>query len=74
MNIIKEAEEFEQKMQRFRNTSDRIIASRKAKQIILDLNEIYKLGYDPRIMDLMKRITIVKQNIEKRLKGRQLTA
>lgn len=74
MNILKEAEEFEQKKQTFRNTSDRILASRKVKQLILDLNEIYKLGYDPRIMDLMKRLTVVKQRIEKRLKGRPLKA
>ena len=74
MNILKEAEEFEQKKQTFRNTSDRILASRKVKQLILDLNEIYKLGHDPRIMDLMKRLTVVKQKIEKRLKGRPLTA
>ena len=74
MNILKEAEEFEQKKLTFRNTSDRILASRKVKQLILDLNEIYKLGHDPRIMDLMKRLTVVKQKIEKRLKGRPLTA
>jgi hypothetical protein len=32
------------------------------------------MGHDPRIMDLMKRLTVVKQKIEKRLKGRPLTA
>jgi len=74
MKIIKEAEAFEQRKQTFKTTSERIKASRKAKQLILDLNEIYKMGHDPRIMDLMKRLTVVKQKIEKRLKGRPLTA
>ncbi|MBT8260883.1 MAG: hypothetical protein KJN82_06185 [Bacteroidia bacterium] len=73
MNIIKEAENFAEKKQTFKTTSDRIVASRKAKELILDLNELYKLGHDPRIMDLMKRLTVVKQKIEKRLKGRPLT-
>lgn len=74
MKIIKEAEAFEQQKQTFKTTSERIKASRKVKQLILDLNEIYKMGHDPRIMDLMKRLTVVKQKIEKRLKGRPLTA
>ena len=74
MNIIKEAEEFEQRKHTFKTTSDRIRASRTVKQLILDLNELYKLGSDPRIMDLMKRLTSIKYKIEKRLKGRPLTA
>ena len=74
MNIIKEAEEFEQRKQTFKTTSDRITASRTVKQLILDLNELYKLGSDPRIMDLMKRLIYIKQKIEKRLKGKPLTA
>ena len=73
MNILKEAEDFEQKRQTFRNTSDQIMASRKVKQLIQNLNEIYNLGYDPRIMDLMNRLNVVKQKIEERLKGSPLT-
>jgi hypothetical protein len=68
MSIIKIAEEFENRKHSFKNLSDRIVASREAKEIILRLNEIYKMGHDPRIMDLMKRLTAVKQSIEKRLK------
>ena len=68
MSIIKIAEEFEYRKHSFKNLSDRIVASREAKEIILKLNEIYKMGHDPRIMDLMKRLTAVKQSIEKRLK------
>ena len=74
MDIIKKAKEFETRKQSFANTSERIIASREAKDIILSLNEVYKLGNDPMIMDLMKRITEIKQKIEKRLKGRPLTS
>lgn len=74
MEVIREAKEFEQKKHKFKNTSDRIIASRQVKDLILKLNEIYKHDEDPEIMDLMKRLTVVKQKIEKRLKGRPLTA
>jgi len=70
MSIIKIAEEFENRNHSFKNLSDRIVASREAKEIILTLNEIYKMGHDPRIMDLMKRLTIVKQTIEKKLKNK----
>lgn len=68
MNIIKIAKEFENRKHSFKNTSDRIKASREVKEIILSLNEIYKMGHDPLIMDLMKRLTIIKRSIEKRLK------
>ncbi len=74
MDLIRKATEFEERKHSFKNTSERIIASREAKEIILKLNEIYKLGHDPLIMDIMKRITAVKQRIEKRLKGRPLTS
>ncbi|MEM9679305.1 MAG: hypothetical protein AAF901_03195, partial [Bacteroidota bacterium] len=58
----------------FKTTSDRILASREAKELILSLNEIYKEKKDAKIMDIMKRLTVIKQKIEKRLKGRPLTA
>lgn len=74
MELIRKAIEFEERKHTFKNTSDRIMASREAKDLILKLNEIYKLGHDPRIMELMKRLTSVKQRIEKRLKGRPLSA
>jgi hypothetical protein len=38
--------------------------------LVLGLNEIYKENKDPKIMDIMKRITVIKQKFEKRLKGR----
>lgn len=74
MDLIKKALEFENRKMRFPTTSDRILASREAKSLILSLNEIYKENKDKKIMDIMKRLTSVKQRIEKRLKGKPLTA
>jgi len=70
MNLLERAVEFENRKFSFKTTSDRILASREVKALILELNEVYKLEKDPEIMDLMKRLTAVKQKIEKRLKGR----
>ena len=74
MSIIEKAQEFETRKHTFKTTSDRILAGREAKELILGLNEIYKKKKDQKIMDLMKRLTVLKQKIEKRLKGRPLTA
>ena len=70
MDLSERAIEFENRKFSFKTTSDRIIASREVKALILELNEIYKQEKDPEIMDQMKRLTAVKQKIEKRLKGR----
>ena len=70
MNLIERAIEFENRKFSFKTTSDRILASREVKALILELNEVYKSNKDPEMMDLMKRLTAVKQKIEKRLKGR----
>jgi len=70
MKIIEEALAFETETMSNMSTSDRVHASRKAKRIILGLNDIYKENKDEEIMDLMKRLTAKKQKIEKRLKGR----
>ena len=70
MKLLERAIEFENRKFSFKTTSDRIIASREVKALILELNEIYKQEKDPEIMDQMKRLTAVKQKIEKRLKGR----
>ncbi|MFV9550668.1 hypothetical protein [Algibacter sp. PT7-4] len=70
MEIIDKALEFEQRKHTFKTTSERIESSREVKNLILSLNDIYKAKKDPEIMDLMKRLTVIKQKIEKRLKGR----
>lgn len=70
MKIIEEALEFEQRKHTFKTTSERIESSREVKDLILGLNAVYKEEKNPEIMDLMKRLTAIKQKIEKRLKGR----
>ena len=72
--LISKAEEFENRKFKFVTTSDRILASREAKALILEINEVYKETKDQNLMDIMKRLTVVKQRIDKRLKGKPLTA
>ncbi|WP_191861005.1 hypothetical protein [Hanstruepera ponticola] len=74
MELINKALEFEQRKMKSLSTSDRIKISREAKQLILDLNQIYKQKKDDRIMDIMKRLTAIKRKVEKRLKGKPLMA
>ena len=74
MDILDRAVEFENRKFSFKTTSDRIVAAREAKEIILAVNEVYKQRKDAKLMDLMKRLTVIKQKREKRLKGRPLTA
>ncbi len=72
MDIIEEALEFEQRKLKSLSTSDRVEISRKAKTLILGLNEIYKRKKDDQIMDIMKRLTAIKRKVEKRLNGKHL--
>lgn len=74
MDIINEALEFEKTKFRSLSTSDRIEISRKAKALILGLNDIYKRKKDEQIMDIMKRLTAIKRKVEKRLNGKHLIA
>ncbi|MBT8180789.1 hypothetical protein [uncultured Eudoraea sp.] len=70
MDIIDKARLFEQRKWNKLTTSDRIVASREAKSLILGLNELYKQNEDSALMELMKRLTVLKKKLEKRLKGR----
>lgn len=70
MEVINEALAFEKEKMSHMSTSDRVKASRKAKRLILALNEIYKNSKDSKLMDIMKRLTVKKKKIEIRLKGR----
>ena len=67
MEIIEKAKEFETAKRSLKSLSERIIASKEVKRLILGVNEIYKKNKDPELMDLMKRLTVIKQKIEKRL-------
>lgn len=67
--LIEQALEFERKKITRMSTSDRVSASREAKNLVLKINEIYKKNKDPKLMETMKTITLKKRKIEKRLKG-----
>ena len=71
MELIEKALEFESRKHVYKSTNEKIVASREVKSLILDLNEIYKENKDSEIMDIMKRLTVIKKKVEKRLKGRQ---
>ena len=51
------------------STSDRVKYSREGKSLVLAINEVYKTSQDPELMEWMKRITVKKQKIEKRIKN-----
>lgn len=68
--LVKEALAFEELQTSFKSRNDKIIASHKAKELILGINEYYKETKDVELMDIMKRITLIKQKVEKRLKMR----
>ena len=70
MDILEEALIFEKAKMSHMSTSDRVVASREAKRLILAINEIYKETQEPELMDAMKRLTEKKKKIEVRLKGR----
>ena len=72
MGIVNEALAFEQSKMKNMSTSDRVVASREAKRLVLALNEIYKKTKNANLMDIMKRLTTKKKRIESRLKGRPL--
>ena len=68
--IIEKAKEFENRKHVYKSTNEKIVASREVKSLILELNEIYKENKDPDLMEMMKRLTLIKRKVEKRLKGR----
>lgn len=69
MDLMERVQEFESRKKSGMSTSDRVSYSREAKALILELNEIYKVDKDPTLMDTMKRLTVLKQKVDKRLKG-----
>lgn len=68
--LLEEAIDFELNYKSFKTRNEKVIASRKAKEIILSINHIYKESKEEVLMDLMKRITVIKRKLEVRLKGR----
>lgn len=70
MEFIARSLEFEQRKLSLKTTNDRILASKELKSLILGVNEIYKKTKNPELMDIMKRLTVIKRKVEKRLKLR----
>ena len=70
MEILEEAADFEKAKMSHMSNSDRVEASREAKRLVLEINKIYQETKEASLMDLMKRLTIKKQRIDIRLKGR----
>ena len=70
--LLERATEFENRSLSHMSTSDRVAASREAKELILSINEVYKESKETELMDVMKRLTEKKKKIEKRLKGAPL--
>lgn len=68
-DILAQAKEFEDAKMSHMSTSDKVTASREAKRLILAINELYKESQNSDLMDLMKRLTVKKKKIEKRLGG-----
>ncbi len=68
MDIVAKGLEFEKRKLSLRSKNDRIIVSRELKSLIIGINEFYKKNKDPELMALMKRLTFMKQKVEKRLK------
>ena len=69
MDLLEQAQAYEEAKMSHMSTSDKVAASREAKRLILAINERYKETKDETLMDLMKRLTIKKKKIEKRLGG-----
>ena len=67
--LLEQAHAFEQRKLSHMSTSDRVKASREVKQLILAINQFYKKNKDANLMDVMKRLTVKKRKIEKRLMG-----
>ena len=69
MDLLEQAQAYEDAKMSHMSTSDKVAASREAKRLILAINERCKETKDETLMDLMKRLTVKKKKIEKRLGG-----
>ena len=70
MELLQRAEEFEKRKWSRITTSERVQASRDLKNLILEINEVYKKTRDQHLMEVMKRLTQIKRKVEQRLKMR----
>jgi len=70
IELVSQALEFEKKEKLFKTRNDKIIAVKEAKRIILSINDVYKKNRDEKLMSIMKRLSVIKIKLEKRLKLR----
>lgn len=70
MDLMERIAEYEGRKKSGMTTSDRVSSSREVKALILEINEIYKVTKEVKLMDAMKRLTVLKKRIDIRLKGR----
>ena len=70
MELLQRAEELEKRKWSRITTSERVQASRDLKNLILEINEVYKKTRDQHLMEVMKRLTQIKRKVEQRLKMR----
>ena len=70
IELVSQALEFEKNEKSFKTRNDKIIAVKEAKRIILSINDVYKKNRDEKLMSIMKRLSVIKIKLEKRLKLR----
>lgn len=70
VELIEQATEFEKNEKTFKTRNEKIVAAREAKRIILSINDVYKINSDEKLMSIMKRLSVIKIKLEKRLKMR----
>jgi hypothetical protein len=70
MDLMERVAEYEGRKKSGMTTSDRVSSAREVKALILEINEIYKVTQEVELMDAMKRLTVLKKRVEKRLKGK----
>ena len=70
VELISQALEFEKNEKTFKSRNEKIIAAKEAKRIILSINDVYKQNSDEKLMNIMKRLSVIKIKLEKRLKMR----
>ena len=66
MDLLEQAQAYEDAKMSHMSTSDKVAASREAKRLILAINERYKETKDETLMDLMKRLTVKKKKKSKK--------
>lgn len=65
--ILQEAEQYNKMSMARMSYTDKVMASRLGKKLVLAINEFYKKSKDPELMEVMKLVTVKKRKIDKKL-------